>query len=77
MCVLPSHRRGFSAFYRASPAGPLVPDRVKTPRCAACLFDPHCIGIWRAYVDWHGDDEFRPVLDGEPAGQGPDDGLHG
>jgi pyruvate-formate lyase-activating enzyme len=72
MCVLPSHRRGFSAFYRQSPAGPLVPDRVKTLRCAACLFDSHCIGIWRAYVDWHGDGEFQPVLDGEPAGREKD-----
>lgn len=35
-------------------------DFVKAERCSACSFDAHCVGVRRAYVRRHGDEEMRP-----------------
>ena len=56
MCVLGPHRRSLVAFYRTKPVDTLPPDRVKTPRCANCVANPTCIGIWRETADRHGTD---------------------
>lgn len=35
-------------------------DFVKAARCSECSFDEHCVGVRRAYVRRHGDEEMRP-----------------
>lgn len=35
-------------------------DFVKADRCSQCSFDQHCVGVRRAYVRRHGDEEMRP-----------------
>jgi len=35
--------------------------RTHLPGCADCVFRPRCTGIFRVYLELHGEDEFRPV----------------
>jgi hypothetical protein len=35
--------------------------RTYLPGCAECVFRPRCTGIFRVYLQLHGEDEFRPV----------------
>jgi MoaA/NifB/PqqE/SkfB family radical SAM enzyme len=35
--------------------------RTYLPGCAECVFRPNCTGIFRVYLELHGEDEFRPV----------------
>ena len=32
----------------------------KADRCSTCAFDPHCLGVRKAYVESYGDEELRP-----------------
>jgi MoaA/NifB/PqqE/SkfB family radical SAM enzyme len=36
-------------------------DKVKPPRCATCVFDPQCSGVFETYQRFYGLDEFQPV----------------
>lgn len=46
-------------------------NRAKRDACAGCRYDDRCLGVWKAYVDLHGWDEFLPVAPGAPAGELP------
>jgi uncharacterized Fe-S cluster-containing radical SAM superfamily protein len=46
--------------------------RTYLPGCAACVFRSRCTGIFRAYVEMHGGDEFQPVSRETLAGLDPD-----
>jgi MoaA/NifB/PqqE/SkfB family radical SAM enzyme len=35
--------------------------RIKRAECASCRYDPHCLGVWRNYVEAFGWDEMVPV----------------
>ncbi len=35
--------------------------RTHLPRCEQCVFRSRCTGIFRVYLDLHGDEEFQPV----------------
>ena len=35
--------------------------RIKRPQCRDCRFEPICDGVWKAYVQRYGWDEFTPV----------------
>jgi hypothetical protein len=35
--------------------------RTYLPGCDECVFRPRCTGIFRVYLQLHGEDEFRPV----------------
>ncbi len=49
----------------ANPVGvPVNADRVKPPGCAECVQAPRCSGVWRRYVEQHGDGEFVAVREG-------------
>lgn len=40
-------------------------DKVKPQRCAGCVFDAQCRGVFETYVRFYGLDEFRPVSRGD------------
>jgi len=42
---------------------PTLQDKRKGPKCAGCIFNQSCVGIWKEYLDIHGNDflEFTPV----------------
>ena len=35
--------------------------RTHLPRCEECIFRSRCTGIFRVYLDLHGEDEFQPI----------------
>ncbi len=35
--------------------------RIKRPQCMDCRFEPICDGVWKAYIQRYGWDEFKPV----------------
>jgi MoaA/NifB/PqqE/SkfB family radical SAM enzyme len=37
-----------------------MPDKVKSERCAACIYHEQCGGVWPRYYELHGLDEFEP-----------------
>lgn len=65
MCGLPlCTLRGYEAVSDESgnPVGvPLSADRMKPAGCAQCVHAPRCSGVWRRYVEEHGDSEFVAV----------------
>jgi|HubBroStandDraft_2_1064218.scaffolds.fasta_scaffold17003_3 hypothetical protein len=63
LCTL----RGYEALSdeSANPVGvPLADDRLKPAGCAECMHAPRCSGVWRRYVELHGDGEFAAVREG-------------
>jgi hypothetical protein len=55
--------------------------RIKRPACRDCRHDARCPGLWQAYVEHFGWDEFEPLRGGkrppadEAAGDTADDGA--
>ena len=36
--------------------------RAKVPACASCSLDRFCMGVYRSYLDLHGDSEIHPIV---------------
>jgi len=37
--------------------------RKKTSRCKKCRLHDQCEGMWKNYLDYHGDNELKPIID--------------
>ena len=42
---------------------PTLSDKRKGPKCPMCIFNGRCVGVWKEYLEIHGDDfsEFTPL----------------
>jgi MoaA/NifB/PqqE/SkfB family radical SAM enzyme len=61
LCAMPEGALDHNDEMQNAPGQTLEQGKTKPSACRRCKFDPICTGLWKAYVDRHGEGEVSPI----------------